>query len=131
MLSIETVSAQQAPLPVPVRPFPNKTRNLSLLPAKTVSAKQGPLPGQVAVCRHRTVTPNPVLVNPESFMETSWSAGALSRILENWQKQFYLLVLHMGRNVHAWDICIKYYTMHFFPKFLIIFIINIRLLTYY
>ena len=31
----------------------------------------------MAVCRHRTVTPNPVLVNPESFMETSWSAGAL------------------------------------------------------
>ena len=45
--------------------------------AQTVSAKQGPLPGQVAVCRHRTVTPNPVLVNLESFMETSLSAGAL------------------------------------------------------
>ena len=31
-------------------PFPNKNKNLSLLPAQTVSAKQGPLPGQVAVC---------------------------------------------------------------------------------
>ena len=29
------------------------------------------------MCRHRTVSPNPVLVKPESFMETSWSAGAL------------------------------------------------------
>ena len=77
LLSLQTVSAQQAPLPVPVKPFPNKTRNLSLLPDQTVSAKQGLLPGQVAVCRHRTVTPNPVLVNPESFMETSRSAGAL------------------------------------------------------
>ena len=47
-----------------------------MLPAQTVPAKQGPLPGQVAVCRHRTVTPNPVLVNPESFMEASQSAGA-------------------------------------------------------
>ena len=28
------------------------------------------------MCRHRTVKPNPVLVNPESFMETSRSAGA-------------------------------------------------------
>ena len=31
-----------------------------------------------AVCRHRTVTPNLVLVNPESFIEASRSAGALS-----------------------------------------------------
>ena len=29
------------------------------------------------MCRHRTVTPNPVLVNPESFMEASRSPGAL------------------------------------------------------
>ena len=50
---------------------------ISLLQAQTVSAKQGPLPGQVAVCRHRTITHNPVLVNPESFMEASRSAGAL------------------------------------------------------
>ena len=77
LLSLQTVSAQQSPLPVPVKPFPDKTRNLSLLLAQTVSAKQGPLPGQVAVCRHRTVTPNPVPVNPESFMEASRSAGAL------------------------------------------------------
>ena len=41
LLSLWTVSAQQAPLP-----FPNKIRNLS---AQTVSAKQDPLPGQVAV----------------------------------------------------------------------------------
>ena len=57
----------------------NKTRNLSLLPSQNVSAKQGPLPGQVAVRRHRTVTPNPVLVNPESFMEASRSTGALGK----------------------------------------------------
>ena len=72
------------------KPFRNKTMNLSLLPAQTVSAKQGPLPGQVGVCRHRTVTPNPVLVNPESFMEASQSAGALSlaaRSLLNWGLQ--------------------------------------------
>ena len=48
----------------------NKTRNLSLFPAQTLFAKQGPLPGQVAVWIHRTVSPNPGLVNPESFMET-------------------------------------------------------------
>ena len=48
-----------------------------MLLAQTVSARQGALSGQVAVCRHRTVTPNPVLVNPESFMEASRSAGAL------------------------------------------------------
>ena len=81
------LSAQQAPLSVPVRPFPKKSRNLSLLPAQTVSAKQGPLPGQVVVCRHRTVTPNPVLVNPESFMESSRSAGALVKALvKAWMK---------------------------------------------
>ena len=72
---------KETPLPVPVRPFPNKTRSLSLLPAQTVSAKQGPLPDPVAVCRHRTVTRNPVPANPESFMETSRSAGALVRRL--------------------------------------------------
>ena len=79
LLSLQTVSAKEAQLPVPVRPFPHKTRSLYLLLAQTVSAKQGPLPGQVALCRHRTVTLNHVLVNPESFMETSWSAGALIR----------------------------------------------------
>ena len=73
----------EGPLPVPVRPFQNKTRNLSLLPAQTVSAKQGPLPGQVTVCRHRTVTPNPVFVYPESSMEASRSAGALIVDLSN------------------------------------------------
>ena len=51
--------------------------NLSLLPAHTVSARQGPLPGQKAQCRYKTVTPDPGLVNPESFMEASQSAGAL------------------------------------------------------
>ena len=60
-----------------LEPFPNKTRNISLLPTQTVSAKQGPLPGQVAVSRHRTVTPDPGLVNLECFMEASRSAGAL------------------------------------------------------
>ena len=76
-MEIKGVFAQQAPLPVPVRPFLNQTRNLSLLPAQTVSAMQWPLAVHVAVCRHRTVTPNPFLVNPESFMEASWFAGAL------------------------------------------------------
>ena len=33
----------------------------------------------MVVLRHRTVTPNPGLVNPESVMETSRSAGALRR----------------------------------------------------
>ena len=60
-----------------LEPFPNQTRTLSLLPAHTVSGKQGPLPGQVPVFKHRTVTPNPGLVNPESFMVASQSAGAL------------------------------------------------------
>ena len=78
LCSLSRLSVHRRPkLPVPVRPFPNKTRNLSLLPFKTVSAMQGPFPGQVAVGRHRTVTPNPVLVNPESSMEASRSAGAL------------------------------------------------------
>ena len=61
--------------------FPNKSRNLSLLPAKTVSDKQGPLHGQVAVSRHRTFTPDPGLVNPESFMEDSRSAGVLQQVM--------------------------------------------------
>ena len=51
--------------------------NLSLLPAHTVSARQGPLPGQLVQCRQRTVTSDPGLVNPDSFMEASRSAGAL------------------------------------------------------
>ena len=69
-----------------LEPFTNKTRNLCLLPAQTVSAKHGPLPGQVVVCRHRTVTPNPDLVNPESFMETSRSAGDLLKELESFNQ---------------------------------------------
>ena len=60
-----------------LEPCSNKTRNLSLLLAQTVSAKQGPVPSQVAVRGHRIVTPNPGLVNLESFMEISQSAGAL------------------------------------------------------
>ena len=48
LLSLWTVSAQQAPFPVPVQTFQYKTKNLSLLPSQTVPAKQGPLPGQVA-----------------------------------------------------------------------------------
>ena len=67
-------------LSLPSRPhslFPEKTRILSLLPVTTVSARQGPLPGHLSQCRHRTVTPDPGLVSPESFMEGSWSAGAL------------------------------------------------------
>ena len=78
LLSLWTVSAQQTPLPVPVRTIPKQDQeSSSLLPAHTVSAKQGLLPVQVAVCRHRTVTPNPGLVTSESFMEASGSAGAL------------------------------------------------------
>ena len=42
-----------------------------------LSAKQWPLPRQLAQCRHRTVRPDPGLLNPESFMEASRSAGAL------------------------------------------------------
>ena len=69
--------------------LPSRPHSLSLLtipkqdqeslsaPCHTVSARQGPLPGQLAQCRHRTVTPDPGLVNPESFMEASRSAGAL------------------------------------------------------
>ena len=56
-----------------LEPFQHQTRNLNLLPAQTVSS----LPGLVAEWRHMTVTPNPGLVNPESFVETSRSAGAL------------------------------------------------------
>ena len=61
-----------------LEPFTNKIKNLSLRPAQTVSTKHGPLPGQLAVCRHRTITPNPDLVNPESVMEASWSARAIN-----------------------------------------------------
>ena len=67
------------------KPLQDKTRNTSLLPALTVSAKQGPLPGQVAVWRHRTAPPNPGLVNPESFMETSRFTGALFKHLADFR----------------------------------------------
>ena len=77
-LSLWTVSAQQALLLVPVRTISKQDQQLFLmLLAQTVSAKQGPLPCQVVVCRHRTVPPNPSLVNPQSFMEASQSPGAL------------------------------------------------------
>ena len=69
LLSLWTVSAQEAPLPVPVPTITTKDQ--------TVSAMQGPLPGKAAVWRRRTVPPNPGLINPESFTETSRSAGAL------------------------------------------------------
>ena len=82
----------------------NKTRNLSLLSLWTVSAQQAPLlvpvrtilkqdqeslaaPGPDCLCHAeasswsdgsvQTVTPNPGLMNPETFMEDSRSAGAL------------------------------------------------------
>ena len=55
--------------------------NLPLLPALTVYARQGPLPGQLAHCRHMTVTPDPGLVNPEYFMEASRSTGAQTEVL--------------------------------------------------
>ena len=61
------------PTPFSCCPFLNKTKHMSLLLAQTVSARQGPLPGQVAQCRHRTVTPHPGHVNPESFMEVPGS----------------------------------------------------------
>ena len=83
----EPLSALSLDCLCPARPTPcsctkysqKKTRNLSLLPAKTVAAKQGSLHGQVAVSRCRTVTPDPGLVNPESFMGASRSAGALDQ----------------------------------------------------
>ena len=76
-LSLWIVSARQALLPVP-HCIISKQDQVSLsVPAKTVSAKKAPLPGQVAVCRHRTAKHNPNLVNPESFIEASLSAGAL------------------------------------------------------
>ena len=49
--------------------FPNKNRNLSLLPHWTVSIRQGTRPGQVFPYRDRTMTPIPGLAIPESFME--------------------------------------------------------------
>ena len=65
------------PTPCSWYPFQNKTRNLFLLPAQTVSAKQGLLHGQVALCRHRTVTPNPALANPKTFINAPLSVGSL------------------------------------------------------
>ena len=80
LLLLWFVSAQQAPLPVPANH--SQTRpgiSLCSLPY-TVSARQGPLPGQLALCRHRTVTPGPGLVNPESFMEASPSTWAIHEV---------------------------------------------------
>ena len=59
--------------------FPNKTRNLSLLPLWTVSARQGPHPGRVFPYRHRTMTLNPVVAIPGSFMEIPESLHPLLR----------------------------------------------------
>ena len=47
--------------------FQNKTRNLSLLSTDTVSAKRELLPSQLAVCRHKTVTPNPAILLVQLF----------------------------------------------------------------
>ena len=76
-------------------PFQHKTRILFLLLAQTVSAKQGPLPGQVAVWIHRTVTPNPGLLHPESVMETSRSARALQSMSPIRTNSLFVR-LHMG-----------------------------------
>ena len=77
LLSLWTVSAQQAPLPVPVR-------NISIQDQESLSAPGPDCPCQARASscsggrvKHRTATPNPGLFNPESFMETSRSAGAL------------------------------------------------------
>ena len=78
LLSLWTVSSQQAPLPVPVRTITTQDQE-SLSAHGSVSAKQEPLPGKAAVWRHRTVPPNPGLVNPEYFTETSRSPGALKQ----------------------------------------------------
>ena len=51
-----------------------------------IIVKPGPIHGQVAVCRHRTVTPNPGLVNPVSFIEASLFARSLVRRLEAGRK---------------------------------------------
>ena len=69
VLLLWTAFAQQALLPVPARRILYKNSNIFLLPIWTVSARQGPLPGQVFLYRYRTSTHNPVLVNPQSFME--------------------------------------------------------------
>ena len=76
LLLLLFVSAQQAPLPVPANH--SRTRPGTYLRPHSISARQGPLPGQLVQCRHRTVTPDPGLPYPESFMEASRSAGALS-----------------------------------------------------
>ena len=77
LLSLLTVSAQQAPLPVHVR-------TSSTPDQESLSA-----PGSDCLCQSRASSwsggsvetqdssPNPGLVNPESFLETSQSAGAL------------------------------------------------------
>ena len=79
-------------------PFPNKTRNLSLLPAHTVYWQE-PLPSQLAQCIHRTATPDPGLVNPESFMEASRFAGALLKGIESIENLFLLEVVKLGANI--------------------------------
>ena len=81
LLSLWTVSAQQAPLPVPVR-------NISIQDQESLSAPGPDCPCQARASswsggrvKHRTQTPNPGLVNPESFMETSRFTGALFKHL--------------------------------------------------
>ena len=74
------VSAQQAPLPV-LDNYSQTRPGISLCTLPILSTRQGPLPGQLAHWRHRTVTYDPGLVNPEFFLEASQSAGAL----DSWQ----------------------------------------------
>ena len=63
------------------KPFTYRTRNPSLLPDNTVSARQWPLPSQSAQCTRRIVVLDPGLVNIDSFMEPSRSAGVLNLII--------------------------------------------------
>ena len=68
----------------------NSSRNQWFQTSKAESSfdhsEQGLLPGQVAVCRHRTVTPYHGLANPVSSIEASLSAGSLVRRLEAGRK---------------------------------------------
>ena len=60
-----------------------------MLPANTLSARPWALPGQLAKCRHRTVTPDPGILNPESVMEPSRFAGSLDE--RNFKIVFFLV----------------------------------------
>ena len=98
-----------------LEPFPNKTRNLSLLLVQTVPAKQGPLPGQVAVCRHKPVCYNQscsceswicygsvmVLWGPGNMADQGVAfLACLAKILTEkllWQNLKELLTLHTGK----------------------------------